>query len=115
MPAGSFRGAPKYLNASSQVLLYKGSDAPEDGGGGRETEAPPIWKISWREDFTDSDNEFHDDPPSAAKLDLLWSDAVVTENIPDHQIGWDFSQRGGTSSSPPAGDWTCDNGSGIWG
>eukprot|EP00434_Breviolum_minutum_P032028 symbB.v1.2.028324.t1/scaffold2993.1/size65754/3 len=48
-------------------------------------------------------------------LEQLWSQEDVTEDVPDHKIGWDFSQKGGTASAPPTGYWTSEKGVGIWG
>lgn len=101
--AGTFRGAPKFLN-HNQVMLYRGN-SDEVGG--------PYWKLSWRED-EDEDEEDEDEQPDP-RLERLWSSQDVGEEIPDHLIGWDFSQRGGTASAPPVGTWTDDRGVGIWG
>lgn len=101
--ACTFRGSPKFLNAH-QVLLYRGGD--EEAGG-------PYWKLSWKEDEDDEDDE--DEDPPDPRLEQLWSHADVSEEIPDHLIGWDFSQRGGTSAAPPTGTWMHDRGVGIWG
>jgi len=101
--AGNFRGAPKFLNGN-QVLLYRGSN--EEAGG-------PYWKLSWKED-EDEDDDDEDDEPDP-RLEHLWAHADVGEEIPDHLIGWDFSQKGGTASAPPTGTWTHDKGVGIWG
>jgi len=103
--AGTFRGAPKFLN-SNQVLLYRGTD--EEQGG-------PYWKLSWKEDEGDDDDDDDDDDEPDPRLEQLWSHAEVTEDIPDHLIGWDFSQRGGTALSPHVGTWTPERGVGIWG
>ncbi|CAE7184101.1 unnamed protein product [Symbiodinium necroappetens] len=101
--AGVFRGSPKFLN-SNQVLLYRGSEEDQDG---------PCWKLSWKEDG--DDDEDSDEANDRMLLERLWSAEDVTEEVADHKIGWDFSQRGGTSASPPAGSWTREKGVGIWG
>jgi len=101
--AGTFRGAPKFLN-HNQVLLYRGNS--DEAGG-------PYWKLSWKED--EEEDEEDDDEGPDPRLERLWSSADVDEEIPDHLIGWDFSQKGGTSSAPPVGTWTDDRGVGIWG
>jgi len=102
--AGTFRGAPKFMNGN-QVLLYRGSQ--EETGG-------PYWKLSWKEEDEEDEDEDQDEEPDP-RLELLWSPADVSEEIPDHLIGWDFSQKGGTAASPPSGTWTHDRGVGIWG
>ncbi|CAE7345631.1 unnamed protein product [Symbiodinium sp. CCMP2592] len=101
--AGVFRGSPKFLN-SNQVLLYRGSDEDQDG---------PCWKLSWKEDG--DDDEDSDEANDRLLLERLWSPEDVKEDVADHKIGWDFSQKGGTSSSPPTGSWTREKGVGIWG
>jgi len=101
--AGTFRGSPKFLN-SNQVLLYRGSDEDQDG---------PCWKLSWKEDG--DDDEDSDEANDRMLLERLWSPENVKEDVPDHKIGWDFSQKGGTSCAPPTGSWTHDKGVGIWG
>jgi hypothetical protein len=114
--AGSFRGAPKFLNRDSKVLLYRGEDAAAQGNHG---EASSIWKLSWWEDIgemseteKDANNELSDDKQ---RLESLWTEASMSENFSDSRIGWDFSQKGGSLSSPPTGAWTHDKGVGIWG
>eukprot|EP00931_Biecheleriopsis_adriatica_P119756 TRINITY_DN94950_c0_g1_i1.p1 TRINITY_DN94950_c0_g1~~TRINITY_DN94950_c0_g1_i1.p1 ORF type:complete len:374 (-),score=80.02 TRINITY_DN94950_c0_g1_i1:39-1160(-) len=102
--AGTFRGAPKFLN-SNQVLLYRGSDEEASG---------PYWKLSWKEDGEDDDDD-EEEVQDRILLEQLWSHENVTGEIPDHKIGWDFSQRGGTACIPPSGTWTHDRGVGIWG
>lgn len=102
--AGTFRGAPKFLNTNGhQVLMYRGVDEAKEA----------IWKLSWKED-TEEDDEEEDEVPDP-RLEQLWSSADVADDIPDHLIGWDFSQRGGSSTAPPSGTWTHDKGVGIWG
>lgn len=102
--AGTFRGAPKFMNGN-QVLLYRGSQ--EEAGG-------PFWKLSWKEEDDDEEEDDLDDQPDP-RLELLWSPADVSEEVPDHLIGWDFSQKGGTAAEPPSGVWTHEKGVGIWG
>lgn len=103
MPAGTFRGAPKFLKGK-QVLLYRGTN--EEAGG-------PYWKLSWKEDGDGYEDDEDDEPDP--RVEQLWSSADVAEDIPDHLIGWDFSQRGGTAAAPPVGTWAHDRGVGIWG
>lgn len=100
--AGTFRGAPKFLNGN-QVLLYRGTK--EETGG-------PFWKLSWKEDDDDDEDDEEETDP---RLEQLWSNADVTDEIPDHLIGWDFSQSGGTASAPPSGTWNPLKGIGVWG
>lgn len=102
--AGTFRGAPKFLNGN-QVLLYRGNDDECSG---------PYWKLSWKEDGDEEDDE-DDEEQDRYLLEQLWSHENVTEDIPDHKIGWDFSQCGGTKCVPPSGTWTHDKTVGIWG
>ncbi|CAE7372349.1 Pla2g12a [Symbiodinium natans] len=101
--AGIFRGSPKFLN-SNQVLLYRGSDEDQDG---------PCWKLSWKEDG--DDDEDSDEANDRILLEHLWSAENVKDEVADHKIGWDFSQKGGTPSAPPTGSWTSERGVGIWG
>lgn len=103
LAAGTFRGAPKFLN-SNQVLLYRGNDEDQEG---------PCWKLSWKEDG--DDDEDSDEANERLLSEQLWSQEDVTEDVPDHKIGWDFSQKGGTASAPPTGCWTPEKGVGIWG